>query len=53
MREEYLKHITVVVVGVGVTICAAIRPDTIMEAYMIYAFILGYVFKNGYHAISK
>lgn len=53
MQETYLKHLTVVVIGIGTTIMAAMQPDTINQAYILYGVILGYVFKNGAAARRK
>jgi len=51
--DEYLKHLTVAVVAVGATIVAYTSPNHTTETYMIFAMILGYVFKNGYGAVKK
>ena len=53
MREEYLKHLTVAVIGICVTVVALANPNHVTETYMIYAMIIGYVFKNGYNATKK
>jgi len=50
-REQYLKHLTVAVVAMGATIVAWTSPNHTTETYMIFAMILGYVFKNGYGAV--
>jgi len=53
MKETYLKHLTVVMVVIGATIVGATSPDNTNEVLMIFSFILGYVFKNGYGALKK
>jgi len=51
--DEYLKHLTVAVIAVGATIVAYTSPNHTTETYMIFAMILGYVFKNGYGAVKS
>jgi len=51
--DEWLKHLTVALIAVGATIVAYTSPNNTTETYMIFAMILGYVFKNGYKAAQK
>lgn len=53
MNENYLKHITVVVINVCATILSFNNPELLNEAMIIYATTMGYVFKNGVHKESK
>lgn len=49
MKESYLKHLTIAVIGTGCIMIALFSVDPVLQsnAMIMLAGIVGYVFKNG------
>ena len=52
VKESNLKHITVIGIVLAVVILCITNDMTGEDAKILFAFILGYVFKNGYGYVS-
>lgn len=49
MKESYLKHLTVAVIGTGLVMVVLFSPDLALRhgAMTLLGVVIGYVFKNG------
>jgi hypothetical protein len=49
VKESYLKHFTIAVIGTGCIMVVLFSPDVMLRsnAMIVLSGIVGYVFKNG------
>lgn len=53
MDAHSLKHLTVAIIGICITLSHLLGGIDAQATVTVYAVILGYVFKNGYHKINN
>ena len=51
--ETYLKHLSVALIVAFAGVGVLLHPEWANEAWILWAMILGYVFKNGSSAYAK